>query len=126
MKAIDEKSTGRNNIILFVVLQIMNVIFSLDSVLIKCASVSWENKGLFSVNTIALLGLAIAVLAIYAVIWQMILGHVKLAVAYLSKGLVVFWGLLWSVIFFQEQITWLNFVGTAFIFAGTILVNEHE
>lgn len=126
MKMIHKKRTGKDNIILFVVLQFMNVIFSLDSVLIKCASASWENNGLFSINTISLLGLAIAVLAVYAVVWQMILGHVKLSVAYLSKGLVVFWGLLWSILFFQEKITWINLVGAALIFCGTLLVNEYE
>lgn len=111
---------------MLIVLQIMNIIFSLDSVLIKCASIFWEEKGLFSISTIALLGAAVAILAVYAVIWQMILAHVKLSVAYLSKGLVVFWGLIWSVLFFNEEITWINFLGAAMIFGGTLLVNEHE
>lgn len=116
----------RGNVFFLIVLQIMNVFFSLDSVLIKCASISWEREGFFSVKTITLLGVAVLVLALYALLWQVILAHVKLSVAYLSKGLVVFWGLIWSVLFFQERITWLNMLGAILIFLGTLLVNEHE
>ncbi len=112
--------------IFFVILQIMNIIFSLDSVLIKGASIEWEKNGLFSIRTLTLLALVVIVLAVYAVMWQMILMHISLSVAYLSKGLIVFWGLLWSVVFFSEKITMLNLVGAVLIFCGTILVNEYE
>lgn len=116
----------KNNIIMLAVLQIMNIIFSLDSVLIKCASIAWEKNGFFHIHTVALLGIAIGVLGVYAIIWQMILTHVKLVVAYLSKGLVVFWGLIWSAFFFKEEITWINLFGAMIIFSGTLLVNEYE
>lgn len=112
--------------VMFLILQVMNIVFSLDSVLIKCASVYWEKEGLFSFKTCSLLVLAVLVLAIYAVIWQMILTQISLSVAYLSKGLVVFWGLLWSVLFFCEKITVVNIIGAVLIFLGTLLVNDYE
>ena len=121
-----EDMISKNKVAMIFTLQIMNIIFSLNSVLIKCVSVSWHLNGLFAMKTMLLLGVSVIVLAIYAVAWQMILTHMKLAVAYLSKGMVVFWGLIWSVLFFQEQITWVNLLGVSMIFCGTLLVYKYE
>ena len=115
-----------NNIWLIIVLQFMNIIFSLNSVLIKFASNQWKVNGLFYWKTLLALAVAFATLGIYAIIWQRILHKVSLSVAYMSKGLVVFWGLLWAIIFFDEHITASNVIGTIIIFCGTILVNKHE
>ncbi|MCI8779912.1 MAG: hypothetical protein HFH70_04450 [Lachnospiraceae bacterium] len=118
--------TEKSNVKVFIVLQVLNVIFSLNSVFLKSASVSWKLNGLFAFKTLMLLGISVGILAVYAVIWQMVLMHVKLVVAYLSKGLVIFWGLLWSVLFYNEQITWINILGVSLIFLGTLMVNEYE
>lgn len=116
----------KKNIGIFLIMQIMNVVFSLNSVLMKLASVSWQERGLFACKTIIILFATLAVLGIYAVAWQAILGRVDLSLAYLNKGTVVFWGLLWSAIIFREQITALNIVGSVIIFMGLLLVNSHE
>lgn len=110
----------------FLILQLMNMIYSLNSVLIKITSMSWENCGFFDKHTLGLLLLALLVLAIYAVLWQMMLSRVELSIAYLSKGMVVFWGLLWSVVIFEERISIPNFLGTVMIFTGTVLVMRNE
>ena len=70
--------------------------------------------------------IAVIILAGYAVVWQLILKRVELSVAYLNKGLLVFWGLLWAYIIFCEQITIMNMVGTIIIFIGTLMVNDNE
>ena len=111
---------------MILVMQVMNIVFSLNSVLIKLASISWQDNGLFAVKTVFLLGVAIGSLGIYAVVWQVILSKVDLAVAYLNKGTVVFWGLIWAFLFFKERISLLNIVGCVIIFTGLILVNSHE
>lgn len=126
MKKIFDKTKVKESVRLLVILQIMNVVFSLNGVLIKCASISWEKNGLFFWKTIMILGVTVGILAVYAIMWQLILMRVKLSVAYLSKGMVVFWGLLWSVLFFGEHITWINILGAIIILSGTLLVNEHE
>lgn len=92
----------------------------------KLASVSWQEEGLFAFRTIAVLFSAVAVMGVYAVAWQAILGKVDLSQAYLNKGTVVFWGLLWSAIIFREQITALNILGSVIIFMGLLMVNYHE
>lgn len=117
---------SKKSIILFLLMQAMNVVFSLNTVLMKLASVSWQERGLFALKTIAILFASVAVLGIYAVAWQAILSKVDLAQAYLNKGTVVFWGLLWSVVVFQEQITAFNIVGSGVIFVGLMMVNYHE
>lgn len=117
---------SKKGIVLFLLMQVMNVVFSLNSVLMKLASVSWQANGLFAVKTIAILFASVTVLGVYAVAWQAILSKVELSHAYLNKGTVVFWSLLWSSVVFREQITVFNIVGSAVIFAGLIMVNYRE
>ncbi|MDE6604111.1 MAG: EamA-like transporter family protein [Lachnospiraceae bacterium] len=116
----------KKNVRIFLVMQIMNVVFSLNTVLMKLASVSWQEEGLFAYRTIMILFAAVAVLGLYAVAWQAVLGKVDLSQAYLNKGTVVFWGLLWSAVIFHEQITPLNIIGSLIIFMGLLMVNYHE
>lgn len=120
MKQISEK------IGIFLVLQIMNVLYSLNTVLIKLVSMKWESEGLFAVPTISLLFMAIAILAVYALLWQKVLTKVDLTVAYMCKGMIIFWGMLWAFLFFKEHITVINLIGTALIFIGTYLVTTNE
>lgn len=117
---------AKKNVGIFLIMQIMNVAFSLDTVLMKLASVSWQEEGLFACRTIMILFAAVAVLGFYAVAWQAILGKVDLSQAYLNKGTVVFWGLLWSAVIFHEQITPFNIAGSLIIFMGLLMVNYHE
>ncbi len=117
---------SKKGMILFLLMQVMNVVFSLNGVLMKLASVSWQENGLFALKTIAVLFAAVIVLGIYAVVWQAILGRVDLSHAYLNKGTTVFWSLLWSAVVFREQITLFNIVGGIVIFLGLIMVNYHE
>ncbi len=110
----------------FIVLQLMNILYSLNSVLIKAVSVRWEKNGLFAFMTLFLLALAIIVLGLYAILWQKILTKVDLTVAYMCKGMIIFWGMLWAFLFFQERITMFNLLGTVLIFIGTYLVTANE
>lgn len=117
---------GKNNIGVFLILQFMNVLYSLNSVLIKVVSIRWEDAGLFQPITILLLMGAILLLAIYALLWQKILSKVDLTVAYMCKGMIIFWGMLWAFLFFQERISLFNIIGTIIIFVGTYLVTSNE
>ncbi|MCR5626356.1 MAG: EamA family transporter [Lachnospiraceae bacterium] len=120
------KNNKKEKIIIFLLLQVMNILYSLDSVMIKMVSVRWEKNGLFSVSTLLLLTAAFAVLALYALLWQNILSRVDLTVAYMCKGMIIFWGMLWAFLFFKEKITLFNIIGTVIIFCGTYLVTTNE
>ncbi len=104
-------------------LQILNVIFSLDGVLIKLASMSWAKDGFFAISTIGYLVLAVGILGVYALAWQVILGRVDLSIAYINKGTVVIWVLVWAILFFGESINIFNIIGAIFILGGLIFVN---
>jgi drug/metabolite transporter (DMT)-like permease len=65
----------------------------------------------------------IMLLIIYAFFWQKLLKCIPLSTAYLSKGLLLFWLLLWAFLIFNEKITLLNIIGVGIIFSGTLLVN---
>jgi drug/metabolite transporter (DMT)-like permease len=104
----------------------MNILYSLNQVLIKIVSVKWETIGLFAFPTLAFLFIAIVILGLYAVLWQQILSKVDLTVAYMCKGMIVFWGILWALLIFKEQITIFNITGTVLIFLGTYVMTANE
>ena len=68
------------------------------------------------------LGLAIvvAILGIYAVIWQQVLKRIELTTAYMFKGTSLIFVLLFSVLIFNETITLWNIVGAALIVGGIV------
>ena len=117
---------GKKNIKVFLILQLMNILYSLNSVLIKIVSIRWDKEGLFQVTTLLILLAAFLLLALYALLWQKILSKVDLTVAYMCKGMVIFWGMLWAFLFFQEHISLFNILGTILIFGGTYLVTINE
>ncbi|WP_270629825.1 EamA family transporter, partial [[Clostridium] innocuum] len=65
------------------------------------------------------------VLASYAFLWQKLLKKVDLSIAYVNKGMLLFWSMIWSVVIFREEITILNIIGTIIIFVGIMVVNEN-
>lgn len=107
-------------------LQLLNLLFSLSNVFMKLASDRWHVVGFFTWPTLSALAASVAILGVYAIFWQRVIKQVSLSTAYLSKGLVVFWTLMWSALFFGEGITVWNLAGTAIIVAGTILVADNE
>ena len=65
----------------------------------------------------------IAVLGIYAILWQQIIKRVDLSVAYVNRSLAIMWSMIWAILFFGEKITVQNIIGVALVLAGTIIVN---
>ena len=57
--------------------------------------------------------------------WQKLLKKVDLSIAYVNKGMLLFWSMIWSVVIFREEITILNIIGTIIIFVGIMVVNEN-
>jgi len=100
------------------------VIYSLTSVLSKVASNFMKEEGMLSLKVILSLGLMILVLGCYAILWQQVLKKTELSVAYMNKGMQLFWALLWSVLFFNETVTFANIVGSIVIFIGIMVVSK--
>ena len=68
------------------------------------------------------LGLAIvvAMLGIYAIIWQQVLKRIELTTAYMFKGTSLVFVLLFSALLFNETITLWNVVGASLIVGGIV------
>ena len=64
---------------------------------------------------------SVAVLGIYAVLWQQIIKRMDVSLAYMFKGTAVVFGLMLAHFVFGEAITATNMVGAAIIICGITL-----
>lgn len=64
---------------------------------------------------------AIAVMGIYAIVWQLILERLPLTTAYLRKGVTYVLIFVWAALIFHEQITVQQVIGIAIIIAGMVV-----
>lgn len=67
-------------------------------------------------------GLVLFIMFAYALIWQQVLKHVPLTLAYANKPVSLIWGMVWGAIFFGEKIRLSMIAGALIIFAGIYLV----
>ncbi len=108
----------KNNIKWFVILHIIILIFSLNSICSKMAA----QYDFLSPHWIVFYGLVIVLLGFYAIAWQQVLKHLPLITSYASKAVTTIWGLIWGYFIFREEITWQKILGAAVIILGVYLV----
>ncbi len=65
----------------------------------------------------------LAVLFVYAILWQQIIRRFELSVAYANRAVALAWSLLWAVLIFGEELTLKKAAGVALVLAGTVVVN---
>lgn len=102
----------------YVILHGLMVLYSLGAVCSKSAS----RHPFFSAGFWLFYGLAFAVLAVYAVVWQQLIKRIPLVTGYANKAVTVIWGLLWGRLFFEEAITVQGVLGAALIMLGIYIV----
>ena len=68
----------------------------------------------------------LVILGIYSILWQQILKHLDLSVAYANKAVSLLWSSIWAVTIFHEQLSLQNVIGILVVAAGTIVVNMNE
>lgn len=117
---------NKTSIKTFVILQLGVLLYSLVSVLSKQAALAMNEYGIFSLNSFFWLCSMVLMLGIYAIIWQRVLKKMDLSIAYSNKGITLFWSLVWSVLFFNENITIKNIIGVIMIILGIMVVNFHD
>lgn len=93
-------------------------IYSLGSVCAKLAA----GHPLFSGGFLCWYGALLFLLVVYALLWQQVIRHVPLNIAYASKGMVVVWTLVWAATLFGESILPNQLAGGALVLAGVWLV----
>ena len=65
----------------------------------------------------------IAILFVYAILWQQVLKVIPLSFATANKAATIVWGMLWSFLFFNEEITLKKILGAVVIITGIILLS---
>jgi multidrug transporter EmrE-like cation transporter len=100
-------------------LQLIIVIYTLSGIAAKYAS----HFSFLSLDFIGIYAIEIAILGVYAVLWQQAIKKFDLSIAYANRGVAIFWSLVWSTLIFHEQITAQNIIGVCIIFIGTFIVN---
>lgn len=105
-----------------VLLHIVLLIYSLGGICSKLAAQQEFLSGSF----VLFYGIVLADLFFYALLWQQILKRLPLVMAYANKAVTVLWGLIWGMIFFQEEITLKKIVGSIVIVIGIYFVVSGE
>ena len=76
----------------------------------------------FSWSYLLWFGGAVAIIGIYAVLWQQILRRIELSTAYLFKGTTLIFTMLFAALLFGETITIPNIIGSVIIITGITLL----
>ena len=100
------------------ILHALLLFYSSCGVLAKLAS----KEEFLSIEFILLYAAEIFVLFVYAVVWQQVLKHLSLTVAFSNKSISAVWTMLWGVVIFKEQLTWTMVLGALIVIVGVFLV----
>lgn len=106
----------------YCMLYVAFLVYSLTSVCSKKIAI----QGRINVEFICYLVLEVILLGVYAIIWQQVLKRFTLVTAMSSKGIVVVFGLMWSVLLFGEKISIYNIIGAIIIVAGIWMVSSDD
>ncbi len=106
----------------FFALHILLMVYSVSSLLSKCAS----EVPFLSLEFCLLYGGIIALLGVYALGWQLILARMPLTTAFSNKAVTVVWGIIWGMVFFSEPLTIPKVIGAILIIVGVVLFSHAD
>ena len=105
-------------------------IFALIAIFIESFSaVCLKMAGLYpviSTKYIFYFGSAVAIMGIYAILWQILLEYMPLTTAYLRNGISYIFAYLWAFLIFDEHISVMQWIGTAIILGGRVVTQLGE
>ena len=101
-------------------MQLIVMIYTLSGVASKFAS----GQNFLSKGFVLFYGIEICILGVYAILWQQMIKHFDLSIAYANRAMALLWSLLWAVIFFSEQISIKNVIGVIIVIVGIIIINN--
>jgi drug/metabolite transporter (DMT)-like permease len=104
------------------ILQLAVALFSGASVMSKFAS----GEEFLSFNFILFMAIEVAILGVYAILWQQLLKRFDLSIAYANKAMVLLWYMVWAMAIFREQIGIKNYIGVAIVIVGILFINRPE
>lgn len=106
-----------SNSLKYIALVGINFLYACVTIFTKYAS----QQEMMSLSYLFGLGGAIAVIGVYAVLWQQVLRHIELSTAYMFKGTSLVFVMLLATLLFDETITWMNVLGAVIIITGITL-----
>ena len=107
----------------YIILHIILLIYSFCTVFAKIAS----GQDFLSLGFFMFYGLELAILVIYALLWQQVLKSIPLTVAFCNKAITIIWGMVWGALIFNETINPFMVIGAIIVLVGIILVvTSHE
>lgn len=98
----------------------------MESLTSPCLKIGSKNYETFSPGYFFWFGLAVVILGIYAVCWQLILERIPLTTAYLRRGFSYILLFIWSTLIFHETISIKQIIGIAVISLGMIVSVSDE
>lgn len=105
---------------------ILSILFqSASGIIGKYATLSLSsNPSLIEILTNIFYILGLLCLVLQAIVWQQALRFFSLSFAYPFMGLVNFFVLLYSAVFFHEGVTFFNIAGLIFILFGILVLSQ--
>lgn len=95
----------------------VNFIYACTSICTKMAS----RQEMWSWPYVLWIAGAVAVMGLYALLWQQVIARMPLSTAYMFKGTSLVFVLLISALLFSESISVNNIIGSAIIIVGIVL-----
>lgn len=95
----------------------INLIYACTAIFTKMAS----QQEFMSWQYILWISGAVAVIGIYALLWQQVIARMPVSTAYMFKGTSLIFVMLISALLFNEMITLCNIIGSVVIIVGILL-----
>lgn len=107
----------------FVLMYISFFIYSLSGICSKLAA----GQDFLSVWYVLCFCGIVAVLGVYAILWQQVLKRIPLSVAMANKPVALVLSLVWAFLLFGEVFTAKTIIGVAIILAGIVIIGvKHD
>jgi multidrug transporter EmrE-like cation transporter len=78
----------------------------------------------FSWSYMAWFAGVVAIIGVYALLWQQVLRRIELSTAYMFKGTTLIFTMLFAALLFGESITIPNILGSVIIITGITLLSR--
>ena len=105
-----------------VLLHLMLMVYSMSGIFSKLAA----GQPFLSFRFCLYYGAIIALLGLYAIGWQQIIKRMPLTLAFANKAVTTVWGMIWGVLFFQEQVTVGKLLGIVLVVAGVVVFSTAD
>lgn len=103
-----------------ILLQLIVIIYTLSGTSAKFASF----EEFLSIRFLMFYAIEIALLGVYAILWQQMIKRIDLSIAYANRSVALFWSMIWASLIFNENISLNNIIGVLIVILGTIIINS--